>query len=122
MSDAEPFDVTVTSGITVAMFRPDFAQIDEPVMDLVNRKLGDLVAELSSPALILDMSQVDFFGSSFIESMFRVWKRMQSRPGARFALCGLKPYCREVLEVTHLDRLWPLCATRDEALAQLTSA
>ncbi len=122
MSDQESFDVTVVSGITVAAFRPSCSQIDETQIEQVSRNLMDLVGELEPPALILDMTNVEFFGSSFIETMFRTWKRLQGRDGSKFALCGLRPYCREVLEVTHLDSLWNLCPTRDDALAKLKSA
>lgn len=122
MSDTEPFDVAREDGITIAMFRQSFSQLDEMSIDIVNRRLGELVATLQPPTLILDMSQVEFFGSSFIESVFRAWKRLQGRPGAKFALCRLQPYCREVLEVTHLDQLWTLCGTREEAIAKLQSA
>lgn len=122
MSDLEPFDVTEVSGITVAAFRPNCSQIDEAHVELVSRHLMDLVLNLKKPALVLDLSQVDFFGSSFIETLFRTWKRLQGREGAKFALCGLRPYCREVLEVTHLDNLWTLCADPDEAVAQLKSS
>jgi hypothetical protein len=34
----------------------------------------------------------------------------------------LNPYCREVLEVTHLDTLWPIYATRADAVDQVKSA
>jgi anti-sigma B factor antagonist len=119
MSDTEPFDVAHEAGITIAIFRQSFSQLDEMTIEVVNRKLGELVSSLQPPILILDMSEVDFFGSSFIESVFRAWKRLQSRPGAKFALCHLKPYCREVLEVTHLNQLWLICDTREEAIAHL---
>jgi anti-sigma B factor antagonist len=121
MSDTEPFDVTVVSGITVAAFKSGYSQIDETHVEHVSRKLMDLVSGMTSPALVLDMTHVEFFGSSFIETMFRVWKRLQGQQGAKFALCGLRPYCREVLEVTHLDSLWRLYPTRDEALAGIRS-
>ena len=121
MSDSEPFDVVPISGITVVVFRPSYSQLDESTIDLVNRKLVDLVTGLDSPSLVLDLTNVNFFGSSFIEAMFRVWKRLQSRPDGRFALCGLNPYCREVLEVTHLDKLWPMYSTQPEAVSQLQS-
>lgn len=122
MSETEPFDVVVDSGITFAVFRPSYAQIDELHVDLANRKMIDLVSGLKEPRLVLDMTHVNFFGSSFIEAMFRVYKRLQSRENAKFALCGVNPYCREVLEVTHLDSLWPLCANRADAVAKLTTA
>jgi anti-anti-sigma factor len=122
MADSEPFDITSIDETTVVVFRPSYSQLDEPTIDLVNRKLVDLVSGLENPKLMLDLSNVNFFGSSFIEAMFRVWKRLQSRPDSRFALCGLNPYCREVLEVTHLDKLWPIYATQSEAAAQMAKS
>ena len=122
MTDIEPFDIEQEHGITVAKFRQSFSQLDELAVESVNRKLGELVSLLPQPMLVLDMSQVEFFGSSFIESVFRAWKRLQTRPGAKFAMCRLQPYCREVLEVTHLDQLWTLYATREEAVSKLQSA
>ena len=119
MADPEPFEVSVVSGVTVATFRQSFSQLDEPVIDLVNRKLSDLAAGVPEPRLLLDMTQVDFFGSSFIESMFRAWKRLQMRPGAKMGLCGLNAHCREVLEITHLDKLWLLSDTAAAAIEQL---
>jgi len=122
MTDTEPFDVAQQNGITIATFRQSFSQLDELTIEVVNRKLGELVTALQPPTLLLDMSRVEFFGSSFIESVFRAWKRLQSRPDARFAMCQLQPYCREVLQVTHLDQLWTLYDTREEAVSQLGSA
>jgi anti-anti-sigma factor len=122
MASPEPFDLSIESDITIAAFRPEFSQLDEAQIELVSRKLTELVSGLKTPSLILDMSNVEFFGSSFIEALFRTWKRLQGRPGAKFALCGLRPYCREVLEITHLDSLWTLCADQKEAVAQLASA
>ena len=122
MASSEPFDVTVDSGVTIAAFRPEFSQLDESQVELISRKLTELVTGITTSSLVLDLTNVEFFGSSFIEATFRTWKRLQGRPGAKFALCGLQPYCREVLEITHLDTLWTLCADRKEAVAQLTAA
>jgi len=70
---------------------------------------------------VVDLSGVDFFGSSFIELLYRVWSRLHNR-GGQFALCGLSPYCREVIEVTNLNTLWPLYASVDEAVAGVKAA
>jgi hypothetical protein len=35
------------------------------------------------------------------------------------AFCNLSEHEREVLTVTNLDRLWPVCGTRAEALASV---
>jgi anti-anti-sigma regulatory factor len=61
------------------------------------------------------MSSTEFFGSSFIEVLFRVWKRLTSNPGAHLGICAMQPYCREVLHVTHLDTLWQIYDTYQAA-------
>jgi anti-anti-sigma factor len=68
--------------------------------------------------MVLDFSDVEFFGSSFIEVMFRVWKRLQQR-GGTFALANVSTYCQEVLRTTHLDTLWAVCPTVDDAARRL---
>ena len=73
------------------------------------------------PLVVLDLTHVEFFSSSFIELMFRLLKRLKSR-GGKLAICNLHPYCREVLEITNLHTLWPLADTREEAITELKSA
>ncbi len=67
-----------------------------------------------STALLVDLSHTKFFGSSFIEVLFRVWNRV-NQAGGKFAICGLNSYCREVLQITHLDTVWKTFANRLEA-------
>jgi len=83
---------------------------------------GTLLSEASHaqpPQLILDLSQTSFIGSSFIELLIRAWKRLKDRGGS-LSLCGVQPFCAEVLKVTRLDTVWPIYADRREALAALT--
>jgi anti-anti-sigma factor len=97
------------------VFGESLKHLDETnVMD-IGEKLIALTEKLPHPRLVLDMQATEFFGSSFIESLFRVWKKLNTSPNARFGIAGLQPYCREVLEVTHLDKLGPLFDTREEA-------
>jgi anti-anti-sigma factor len=89
------------------------ASIDELREPMLN------AARAEPPLLVVDLTHVEFFGSSFIELLFRMWKRIQHRAG-QFALCGLSPYCEEVLSVTNLDKLWPNYPTREQAVAALS--
>ena len=41
------------------------------------------------------------------------------KEGGKFVLSGLTPYCREVISITHLDELWSLYETADEAVKAL---
>jgi anti-sigma B factor antagonist len=103
--------------VTVVTFRPDPARITE---DCIPETLQMLLSAVEgpNPRMLIDLAQVDFFGSSFIEVLFRVWNRVQHNHG-QFALCSLTPNCAEVIAVTNLDRLWPMFATREAGLQAL---
>ncbi len=86
------------------------------------RTLTELLLELAEtadpPIVLLDMTDTRYIGSSFLETLFRAWRRLSARQG-QLALCGVQPFCGEVFKVTGLQNLWPMYATRDEGLAAL---
>ena len=102
--------------VTIVVFGDELKHLDEVNVAEIGKKLLQVAEHAPHPLLVLDLQATEFFGSSFIESLFRVWKKLNLKPGPRFGLAGLQPYCREVLEVTHLDRLWPLFDTREAAV------
>lgn len=108
-------------GVTVIKFGPEFQHLDETLVDTAGRQLQGAVQAVREPRVVLDMSYVSFFGSSFIEMMMRAWRTLQGKSEATMAIAGLQPYCREVLEVTHLDRLWPTFDTPEQAVAKLAA-
>jgi len=106
--------------VTVIELGPGYQILDEQLLDTgVEDSLAEIVAQADPPLVVLDLSHVRFFGSSFIEILFRLWNNVQARPGGAFALCGLTPHCLDVLKITHLDTLWKLFATRAEAVQAL---
>lgn len=115
MGIIEPFSELRRGNVTVVVFGEVLKHLDETNVLEVGQKLLQLTDTLAHPLLVLDMQATEFFGSSFIESLFRVWKKLNTNPAAKFGIAALQPYCREVLEVTHLDKLWPLFETREAA-------
>lgn len=113
-------DVVVDRKVTVIGLGPAYKSIDEKVLESGLRMLLlSAVDRADPPLIVLDLSQTTFFGSSFIELLFRLWNRVQSKPSGGFAICGVTPYCQEVLTVAHLDTLWRLYPTRNEAVEAL---
>ncbi|GAA2408338.1 STAS domain-containing protein [Streptomyces glaucosporus] len=80
--------------------------------------LGHLLsAELQQvPLVVLDMSHVAFCDSSALGAFVEVFRR-RSEEGLRFALAGLQPEVRRVMELTRLVDVLPLHATVADALA-----
>jgi anti-anti-sigma factor len=89
-------------------------------LERVERFLLDCADTPDIQHLVVDLSKTSFFGSRFIESLFRAYNRMK-RKGGRFALCGLQPYPREIIEISNLHTIWPLFASPDEAVRLLQS-
>jgi anti-sigma B factor antagonist len=105
--------------VTCICLGPEFENLDEQILEAIRSVVLETAATADPPLVVIDMQYTRFFGSSFIEVLFRVWNRVNSLPGGRFSISGLTPYCREVLEVTHLDKLWELHGTLDDAVAAL---
>ncbi len=118
MANEQLLTVEEIAGVRVVAFKHPHQSVDELMIPSVNEEL--LSKTESAQNVIMNMQNVDFFGSAFIESMFRVWKRMKSKDGG-FAVYGLQPHCREVLEVTNLIGLWGGYNTQEDALAAMNA-
>lgn len=110
--------VSVQQGVTVITLGPEFVSLDEQGLDDIRDSILNTVAAAEPPLVALDMPNTTFFGSAFIEILFKAWKRLHTRQG-EFVLSGLTPYCYEVIQITNLDRLWKVVPTAAEAVAHL---
>jgi len=120
MAESSPTTSTQDE-VTVVSLGPDYENLDEHVLEELQQLLLKTADHIDPPLLVLNLSHTQFFGSSFIEVLFRVWNRIKKRNG-QFAICCLTPYCAEVIEVTHLDRIWHIADTQDEAVAAVKAS
>lgn len=106
-------------GITIIQLSgPEYESLDQATVEALRDELLDYVVQANPPNVALDLSSTKFIGSAFLETMFRCWNRIKQRDG-RMALCGLHPFCAEVLRVTRLETLWEIYPTVDDAVAAL---
>jgi anti-sigma B factor antagonist len=122
MSDMAYLQQFRDGNVTVLELSSKCRLLEEVLLDAVGQELMQAAQAAVPPMVVIDLSRTEFFGSGFIEVLFRVWNRIQQKEGGRLALCALQPYCREVLEITHLDKLWPLYETRADAVAALNKS
>jgi anti-sigma B factor antagonist len=106
--------------ITCIRLGPEFENLDEQALDMIRSQILDAAAAADPPRVIIDLQYTSFFGSSFIEVLFRIWNRVNGIPGGKFGISGLSDYCKEVLEVTHLDKLWNLYPKFEDAVKDLS--
>ena len=120
MASRDDIDVTQHDNVKVITLSERFKNIDEPAVQKLQSLLLDLANDASPPRVTVDLANVDFFGSSFIEVLFRMWNRVHQNKG-RFAVAGMTEYCKEVIQVTRLDQLWHVTETVEEAVAYCKS-
>ena len=70
--------------------------------------------------LVIDLSQVRFFGSVFISFLLKC-HMLAKRHGSEIVLAGASARARELLHLTALDTLWAIYDNLDEALEALDS-
>lgn len=119
MPNSRAPEITKQKRVTVIALGPEYDSLDEHGLDDLKDVMLDVSQTADPPLVVLDLSHTKFFGSAFIEILFRTWNRLNARDGGRFAISGLTEYCREVIEVTHLNRLWEFFDTCDEAVTAL---
>jgi len=71
--------------------------------------------------LVVDMLGVEYISSAGLRVLLMIAKRIKERSG-RLALCALGPAVRLVFELAGLLSLFPVEASREDAVARLTGS
>lgn len=116
MSDLRFFTVETAEDVLVVAPLGDVADADN---EAVQANVTELLAMLAAPGLrhvVFDFRSVPYFGSAMLETMLTLWRDVRSR-GGRLAVCNLSEAERELIATVKFDTLWPIGATREDALA-----
>lgn len=105
-------------GVTVFSFTRPRLSIHGEIVQEMTEPLLDLSGE-PAPRILLDLTNVDFFTSAFIELLIRIWNRLKNRSDSEMSLCCVHPYCRDVLDITNMTSVLPLYESRSAALAAM---
>ena len=109
-------EVSRQHDVLVMTFGTSYDSLDVDSLDELGGLLLTEAATVEPPRIVLDMSRTIFIGSTFIEILVRAWKRLTER-GGTMVLCGVQPFCAEVIRVTRLDTLWETYSSLEEAVA-----
>jgi len=98
-------------GTTVLAIR---GEADLHVASELRDRINEAIAD-GANALVLDLSETTFVDSMTLGVLLGAMKRLRAR-GGQLQLVVTRPDLRRIFEITLLDRVLPLHATRDEAL------
>lgn len=68
-----------------------------------------------APMVVVDLSQVSYFGSVFLALLLRCHTAVKSK-GGELVLCGASKMAKELLKITALDTLWAIYDTKEQAI------
>lgn len=114
----DAFTIERRGGVTIFVASPQLEQIDFALHDEAAEILLAPLAGDDDPQVVVDLSDVNFFGSMFMAILLRCFKVVEER-GGMMVLCGLSPRAKELLHLTSLDQVWPIYGTRREAIEAL---
>jgi anti-anti-sigma factor len=103
---------------TIVRFSGEYDALDEKRLADAERTLLQAVEGAVRPLVVIDLAATRYMGSAFIELLSRAWQRICHRQG-QMVLCGVQPFCADVLRAAGLDRLWPSHADCKAALAAM---
>jgi anti-anti-sigma factor len=93
----------------------DLRELGFPEIEAGARDILHLLGNSGGKNVVLDFHKTDYYGSTALGFFVKLWKRVRDCNG-RMAFCGVSDHEREILKVTNLDGLWPICSSREKAL------
>jgi anti-anti-sigma factor len=114
----DEFTIERHGEVTLLTAAPALETFDPALVEQASALMLQPLHEQETPLIVVDLSRVDFFGSSFLSLLLRCW-RLASSKGGQMVLSGVSERARELLHLTSLDLIWPIYADRREAIEAL---
>ena len=119
MSESSIFETEIQDTTIIVAPRGDVSTL---AGEDVHAELPDLLNQLQRTEVkhvVFDLKKASYFGSILLGVMSALWGRIRHR-GGKMAVCNVSDTGLEILQVSKFDTLWPICASREEALNRVT--
>ena len=101
----------------VRLAQAEYGSVDIAKLARMHELLAYLAARRDARRLVLDLSNVQYFGAGFVGVLVDT-RRLLYQAGRQLTLCGLKPFCARLIRVMHLDKLFDVENPTDSAPEQ----
>ena len=116
----EVFRIERRGEIILVVPSPEVESLSWDLIEQVGSAALEPIRNEKSPLVLVDLSEIDYFGSIFLSVLLRCWQHV-STSGGTMLLCNASPKARELLRVTAMDTLWAIYESREEAMQVLHS-
>jgi anti-sigma B factor antagonist len=96
-------------------------EMHETLIEQAARLVVQSLREDPPAGIVVDLSQVNYFGSVFVSFLLRC-HALAKKSGSEIVLAGASEPARELLHLLDLETLWALYDTRKEAVEALSSS
>ena len=110
------FEIEKEGDTIIVVPAVDLRELDYQRIEAGAKAILELLNGTGIKNVVVDFGKTDYYGSSALSFFLKLWKTARGRNG-RMAFCNVSDHEKEILQVTSLDRLWPVCPSRNEALA-----
>jgi anti-anti-sigma factor len=117
-SSHDAFTIERHGEITLIEASPALEGMDPSLVESAAALLLEPIRHEEEPLVLIDLSRVKYFGSTFLALLIRCWKLVSSK-GGLMVVSGASEEAKELLRVTSLDIVWPIYANRFEAMESL---
>jgi anti-anti-sigma factor len=93
----------------------EYGSLDGHKLRRVRRLLLDLANQPGRHAMVVDLANVHYFGASFIGILVDTWHQLK-KANRHLVVCGLTPFCGNLVRTLSLHKLFDIVATREIAL------
>lgn len=114
-NQAEFFQLQRRGDVVIMLPLPNIEDMVESLIDPSAKLVLQPLLTNPPSGLVVDLSQVDYFGSLFVRFLLRCHEFLQGQ-GIEMVLAGVSEKCRELLHVMNLDTLWAIYDTPAEAV------
>jgi anti-anti-sigma factor len=114
MADAPPYEYDTTRGYPVVALNPSLGDCRWGDIEKVGNDLKEKLARLDRPDFLMDLTRLEFMGSSVVALIVKLWKAVQEKEG-RMIVVNSSSMIGEVLEIAGLTRVWKIVDSHEEA-------
>ena len=115
----ESFQIDRHGEIAIVTPSAKVEEMHETMIEQAARVVVQSLREDPPAGIVIDLSQVNYFGSVFISFLLRCHS-LAKKTGSEIVLAGPSEPARELLHLLDLETLWAIYDTRTDAIEALS--
>lgn len=109
-----PYTLKVLKSHVEVNFHPPIAEGSWSDIEKLGDEVTREIEQRKSPICIIDLSPLNYMGSSLVAVIVRIWKAVKNNDG-RMVIVVTQPVVKETLTLAGLDKIWNIYGDMDSA-------